>query len=92
MFQHRQARFREVNKPTNLYPNRSLLIHGPINGAHPSGCIDWEHLCPGVLANARTLRLLSGDTFGVLPCGLVDIQIKTRLSFFAILNTLPSGA
>ena len=37
--------FREVNKPTNLYPNRGLLIHGPINGAHPSGCIDWEHPC-----------------------------------------------
>ena len=46
---------------------------GPINGARPSGCINWEHLYPGVLANARTPRLLSGDTFGVLPCGLVDV-------------------
>ena len=41
-------------------------------GARPSGCINGEHLWPGVLANARTPRLLSGDTFGVLPSGLVD--------------------
>ena len=40
--------------------------HSPINGAHPSGCLMGEVSAPGVLADARTHRLLSGDTFGIL--------------------------
>ena len=39
-------------------------------GAHPSGCINGDLLGPGVGALRQPPRLQSGDTFGILPCGV----------------------
>ena len=65
--------------------------HGPINGAHPSGCIDGEHLCPGVLAKRSHDPVTERRHLRRLAMRISDVQPKKTLNnivFFTILNTL----
>jgi hypothetical protein len=63
----------------------------PLVGARPSGCYNGVLLGPGVGALRQPPRLQSGDTFGILPCGLTiscaTSSLNSKLSTFQASRT-----